>query len=912
MVKLGEQAGVSRAKEYREGKIEQQVGAKPTVAAVQRRKEAIRKAREEAERKQAELTASSEKLSGKSLADYSTAYSELPEWQQSYFKTPEKVKAEQQEKITATQERVRQEIEKAKQKLSEKQKYYSDKIDRYYDVLREYKKRGVTDSRIERQRELINRTKVREAEQLEYYEEYQRALAKGLSQLSLEKPYTYSSIRNYAKNYAEAESQGKGQRVSLRLEGYVPVGHTGKYVKPEELGLDPSKVGTRISTKELEAEGITMKDGKFYSVVKGGDDIGKTSNIMSLKELRKLSPEQIKEAATKYAEREFTSPQAEKYERIQTSIKEFKTTFKRGEPFLATAEFVGREASERLVGDYAQGYFTPAEMSMTGYINPITGKTTPPVSQEVIAGRKEFTKEIEKQAVSTGVTASIYSIPGYSIGSGAEAYLSKAGRERITERGIEWSDKGIPGGGIISTIIPAAEIGIGIWEIKGIASTMKWGTQEIKFTAKQSQFTDDILKTEVTFVTDKGSKIGKGITYSDISGGKITTSFGGGRVAKWGYNPITGKIDLTDFKTFGSKGVTYSTPLTFETRTGIKYGDNILYLTDDLDLGLNLGVSGTISTKGKNLFRTSTSFPSGKTIIKQTSYGDIYKVGELTKVSSASDDLFQVSATSVSVTSGEPTKLTGWVKRIGRSDEGFSVVTSGGGTKTVKSITNVQDKALQQTLATISAGTTPTKTFSTTTQTFMGSAPAITSITKQKFTSTGVTPQTQEFRTTTVPVIKTDTTQLIRSGVVSKAKLGITTKKVTKAKERGMLKPMQQISTRQKTIYKQTGALKTTQALKLLSLTPTIGGFPTPTPSGIRGVPPFIINRKPLIQRKSTRTIKKGNFFSISRKPSLVALGLNIRSPSIKSRRAESTGLVIRPIIEKKGKKKKKKGEWLV
>lgn len=158
----------------------------------------------------------------------------------------------------------------------------------------------------------------------------------------------------------------------------------------------------------------------------------------------------------------------------------------------------------------------------------------------------------------------------------------------------------------------------------------------------------------------------------------------------------------------------------------------------------------------------------------------------------------------------------------------------------------------------------------------------ITPISKNKISSTiNIKPKT---RTITSSIIKTKPT--------------IKTKTITRIKQPSRIR--QNLKIGQKPLSKQ--KLST----KLISSPPSIINPPVSTPpitSKITGRRGFVFvpsrTRVPIRRTRRTSTSRRG--FSISRKPSLVAVGMNIKAPSIKGR---ETAFSIRPIITKKKKKK--------
>jgi len=264
MARIGEQVKVREQRERREGTISQQVGLRPTVKEEGRRRVAIAKAKAEAERKQKELDESSVALSGVSLADYSTKYEEIPEWQKEYFPKPGEILAEEREKVSTVSSQVQQEIAYAQTKYEERTQYWENKMNEAWELYRKYQERKQWD-KAKRYRERVDKYSERQYQDQVYWNTYSKNLQSLSQGMSVEKGYySFSDIKSYASATASAKKKQKRQKARLEEQGLVQVGYTSTYVKPEELGLDPSKVGNRITTKDLEAEKIVFKGGEFY------------------------------------------------------------------------------------------------------------------------------------------------------------------------------------------------------------------------------------------------------------------------------------------------------------------------------------------------------------------------------------------------------------------------------------------------------------------------------------------------------------------------------------------------------------------------------------------------------------------------------------------------------------------------
>ncbi len=831
--KIEEQVGLQSATERRAGKLGQQVGIKPTVAAVQRREEAIRKAKEEAERKRKELEKTKESLSGKSLADYSTAYSELPEWKKEFFITPEKAREDQQAKIQETREKLRVEAKEAQQKYEQKKGYWDKKIDRYYDDLKEAKKEGKERS-VERYERYIKRAKIRETEDLEYYSKYVRELNKMIGRVSMDSPYSFSNVKSYARDVARSESRKEGQETKLELEGYSQVGWgTGKWVKPEEVGLDPKSVGTRITKEELAKEGIKYKSGEFYKEVEVPST---TPKIEPQKDIELLTPKDFGRVKEYFPETKLQTPETE-----FTQSWEAKTF---GEKIKTVTDPIKTGATKVMEASpfNPEYYFEPTQVKVTGEFGKVTR----------IEGFKEPAPTPTSYFAATAPMAfgatprTVFYQPAFAKGIAikeARFQIEDLGKQKVRSASI-------------------AEKSTGKVEIRGI-QTYKELQREIflKGSLQKTESGKILLPSSKGFYTISGTVKGGGKAFPVTGGGlfeagaKTTSKYFG---------------SMGDIQVFLQKTSSTTIP---QIQT---YGVGTSRISFVRQLKRNL-VTTAPTTKE---FSTALSF----------------KLPKPTKGFSEQYISFSPRTTEVTYVIGAPPKSYG--------------ITPTTITKTPFS-----------------------KTFGTTQQVTTGQlgftpSPKII-VPSPKLTSTSLVPKVITPTTTAIapPTLKTSLKEETKQIGIPKLKTVGTTKTTTLLKNIQGVKGISSLRTIQPsaTIQKprEVQQTKVTQISTQKQISQGRYGsaiIPLPTPridlgkgglGGGRIIPPppfsfktpkrFLPRIKTPIKRRGTR---------VTRKPSLVALGQQIKAPRIESSTREATGLVIRPIVERK--KKKKKGEWLI
>jgi len=254
MAKLGAQVGLAQAEERRAGKLGRQVGARITRAEQARREEARREARKKAEEKRKQIKETQERLRGKSLSDYAGEYEDLPEWQTKFFRSPEKIREEQKQKAQEIKSKVDERIDFAKKKLQEEEKDYREK--------REFLNRRKDRYGSEEYSQRVDDARDKYQIEKEYWNTYVRSLRQAKGQVQPNKIIDYSDIEDFAYRSARAAERKEEFKENLRDKGYSQIIGTDKFVKPGEVGLEDA--GSNISRRELERAGLELRGDELY------------------------------------------------------------------------------------------------------------------------------------------------------------------------------------------------------------------------------------------------------------------------------------------------------------------------------------------------------------------------------------------------------------------------------------------------------------------------------------------------------------------------------------------------------------------------------------------------------------------------------------------------------------------------
>ena len=149
----------------------------------------------------------------KSVDEYEKKYTSLKPELRQFFQTPKTVRAEKQQRIEETKSKLQERQQYADERL-EKEKKRLERSEEYYERARERarekrSKRGSDwySKRVDRLKESLWKAEDRFEEKQAYWDEYKKGLREGISELEKGKEVSYSDIKGYASDLARQEER---------------------------------------------------------------------------------------------------------------------------------------------------------------------------------------------------------------------------------------------------------------------------------------------------------------------------------------------------------------------------------------------------------------------------------------------------------------------------------------------------------------------------------------------------------------------------------------------------------------------------------------------------------------------------------------------------------------------------------